>query len=496
MTPRNSIMSGDEPLDTTGRAGLQPRLTFDRFATAIFFLALAATACLMPAQSDTWWQLRTGQDMVASGVLAFRDHYSHTVNGGYWPNHEWLSQVILYNVYRVGGLPGLTAFAAAIVTAAWAIVWRLTPGGVKTRLVLSVLAVAPFATEWSLRPQIFTLLCMATTVWLLVQPRYVLLPLLFGLWANLHGGVMLGGIVVFSHGVASMVSERRLFTRPMVVGGLCALMTGATPLGFSLWTEVPAMLDRLQEYGVREWQPPSLFDQYLATFWLLLAAFAWLAWRNKPWREDPARAVTFWGVVALLPVAMNASRNVPALLILMVPAVGMLASRTPLAVDRPEGRAGLLGPRIRRERPALNAAVLAAGCVVALVAVVQAWAQPIPKLQWRPLSRDVITAVASCPDSLYNRFDEGGYLIWFVPGRKVFIDNRQDPYPPELMREHIRVETTGEYQDLFNRYSIRCAFIPRQTVLAQRLTSDGWTPLYQDAIWAVLTAPAALSVRR
>ena len=83
-------------------------MTFDRFATALFFVAVAATACLMPAQSDTWWQLRAGQYMLTTGIVPLRDTFSHSVNGGYWPNHEWLSQVILYGVYRIGGLPGLT----------------------------------------------------------------------------------------------------------------------------------------------------------------------------------------------------------------------------------------------------------------------------------------------------------------------------------------------------------------------------------------------------
>jgi hypothetical protein len=457
-------------------------LTFDRFATALFFLALAATACVMPAQSDTWWQLRAGQEMIATGAFALKDTFSHTVYGGYWPNHEWLSQVILYSVYRIGGLPGLTGFAAAVVTTAWWLVWRLAPGTPRTRLIISALAIGPFATEWSLRPQIFTLLCLAATVWLLVRKRYFLLPPLFALWANLHGGVMLGGIVVASHGLASVVSERRLWTRPMIAGGLCALMTGVTPLGFSLWTEVPAMLDRLQEYGVSEWRPPSLGDRTLITFWVMLAIFAALVVHRKAWRADPARAVTVWGAVALAPVALNASRNVPALLLLMVPAVGTLLDGMSLIWTR----------SAPRERPALNRAILAIASTAAVASVLFAWTVQIPKLQWRPLGAGMIAALQECPETIYNRYDEGGYLIWFVPERRVFIDSRQDPYPVELMREHIRVETTGDYGELFARYSIRCAFIPRETVLARRLSADGWFRLYQDAWWVVMTSPHAV----
>ena len=457
-------------------------MTFNRFATAAFFLAVAATACVMPAQSDTWWQLRAGQQMIATGEFALRDAFSHTVDGGYWPNHEWLSQIIFYGVYRAGGLPGLTAFAAAVVTLAWWIVWQLTPGSTRARLVLSTMAILPFVIEWSLRPQIFTLLFVAITLRLIVEKRYLLLPPLFALWGNMHGGVMVGGILLASHGVASVVSERRLLTRPMIIGGVCLLMTGASPLGFSLWTEVPQMLGRLKEYGVREWRPPSLTNPFLAPFWLMSVGFVYLAIRRQPWRDDPTRWAPVWGTVALTPVALNASRNVPALLLVMVPAVAMLIEGWPFLPDRPN----------RRERPAFNTAVLTMGCLAALTAVALSWSASIPKLQWRPLSGRVIAAIESCPESIYNRYDEGGYLIWFVPARKVFIDSRQDPYPVELVREHIRVETTGEYADLFARYSIGCAFVPRETLLADRLRRDGWALLYQDSVWNVLARPGTV----
>src|SRR5204863_2127523 len=165
------------------------------------------------------------------------------------------------------------------------------------------------------------------------------------------------------HGLASVVSERRLWTRPMIAGALCALMTGLTPLGFSLWTEVPAMVGRLREYGVLEWRPPSVRDPLLAPFWLMLAAFALLAFRRKFWRDGQERSVTVWGAVALLPVALNGSRNIPALLLLMVPAIGTLATGWPLPWDG----------SVRRERPAFNRAVLAVACVAAFGAVLFAW---------------------------------------------------------------------------------------------------------------------------
>ena len=38
-------------------------LTFERLTTALLFLVIAVGACFAPAQSDTWWLLRTGQEI-------------------------------------------------------------------------------------------------------------------------------------------------------------------------------------------------------------------------------------------------------------------------------------------------------------------------------------------------------------------------------------------------------------------------------------------------
>jgi hypothetical protein len=455
-----------------------PSLTLDRFAAALFFLAVAFAACFMPAQNDTWWHLRAGKEILATGTIPLRDSFSHTVHGGYWPDHEWLSQVIMYSAFDLGGLPLLTGAAAALVTATWLMVWRLTPGPWAVRLVLAAIGVMPFAPEWSLRPQLFTLLLLAVTIWLLVGRRELLLPILFCAWANLHGGVMLGMIVMTAVAFGTVIAERRLLNRAVAVTGLCALATTITPLGFSLWTEVPAALERSRGYNISEWRRVSIADPMYLPFWLLASLFVALVISRKPWRTaDGTVNVRVWGALGLLPVALSASRNVAALMVVLVPAIGGALRGWQLPLRRSSRR---------RERPLFNAVVIGAASVAAVAVVGWAWASELARLEWHPLRQEAIAAVSACPGKLYNRYDDGGYLIWFVPDRKVFIDSRQDPYPPELVREHIRVETSGEYADMFRRYSIDCALVPSESLLARRLTADRWRPLYRDTAWSVL----------
>jgi hypothetical protein len=102
-----------------------------------------------------------------------------------------------------------------------------------------------------------------------------------------------------------------------------------------------------------------------------------------------------------------------------------------------------------------------------------------------------VTALENCPERLYNRYDEGGYLIWFVPGRKVFLDSRQDPYPQALVRAQIEVEKSGDYKALFDRYGIGCAFVADDSPIARRLLADGWLKAH-DGDLVVLTRPEEL----
>ena len=70
-----------------------PDLSYRRALGGLLALTVLLAAGLSPMQSDSWWQLRAGRDMWASGQVLLRDTYSHTAAGAYWPNHEWLAEV-------------------------------------------------------------------------------------------------------------------------------------------------------------------------------------------------------------------------------------------------------------------------------------------------------------------------------------------------------------------------------------------------------------------
>jgi hypothetical protein len=189
-------------------------------------------------------------------------------------------------------------------------------------------------------------------------------------------------------------------------------------------------------------------------------------------------AAIVFAALALLPLAIRSSRNITPFVLMAGPALTRLLLK-PSSIPT----------RTRVERYRVNAALLAACAVICLGAVAAAWTMRAARLQWDPMSQGVIDAVQQCPGRLYNRFDDGGFVIWFVPEVPVFVDNRQDPYPLSFLQDHLHHEQSGAFEEVFDRFDLRCAFLPPESPTAVRLLASGWQLMARDSRWLVLQAP-------
>src|SRR5512138_2567590 len=118
---------------------LRRGISFGTLGVGLLFVAFGLAALLMPAQNDTFWHLRAGQDIWRTHTIPRIDQYSHTFAGAPWPDHEWLAQSFIYGVYRLAGMPGLEIGAAALVMGAAALTWRLMVGTLASRAALMAL---------------------------------------------------------------------------------------------------------------------------------------------------------------------------------------------------------------------------------------------------------------------------------------------------------------------------------------------------------------------
>ena len=225
--------------------------TYDALVTSLLFLGIILTCGLTPMQTDTWWQLRAGHDMWVSKRVLLADTYSHTAYGSFWPNHEWMAEIIFYVLYRIGGFALLTLFAGALIAGGWAATWRLASGQAERKFVWVGLALVASAGWWEPRPHAFSILFIPLMVLLLVRDRPWWIPLVFLVWANVHGGVLLGLVLLGVGLAAQTMVEPYRWRRSILVLLASALAMTATPLGFFFWTEIPQSLAANQSIHAR-----------------------------------------------------------------------------------------------------------------------------------------------------------------------------------------------------------------------------------------------------
>ena len=414
-------------------------LTFRQMTVGLLFGAVAVFACLMPAQGDTFWHLRAGQEIWRTLRVPLDEHYSYTAVGGYWPNHEWLWQAFAYGLYRAGGMPLLLLGSAAIIVGACAILYRLCVGSAASRLVLFALSL-PLATRaWALRPQLVSTLALAILLWLLVHERHRLAAIaLCRLGERARRGrdgdrgARRGG----RRGRSAGPSRRRARSpaRPGAADADASLRAGdaadaARLRSVALRRHLDGALSRKRDPGVAaDLARRSLRDH-------LLGAGA---------------GVPGVAVLAPGPAAANVLGG-PRPLDGLAGHVGAGGARHPqhlcVSADRHSRRQPAAGrrfslPKERRrseaeapDHPRVNLALLVGISALEAAGVLFAWHVSFEGLGWQPISAGALAAVRACPEKVFGRYNDGGPLLWFVPERRVFSDTRQDPYPLAITRE-------------------------------------------------------------
>ena len=486
---------------------LRRGVAFGTLAVGMLFVAFAAVALVMPAQNDTFWHLRAGQDIWRLRAIPRVDSYSHTVTGAAWPDHEWLAQALLYAVYRVGGMPGLELGAATLVIAAAAVTWRLMVGSLAARATLTTVGLALSSCVWVLRPHLLTMFLLAVLLTLLARERWRWIPPLFLVWANAHGGVVLGGLVLAAAWAAALLrwwrvrgpDDRTRVGALTVVLALSGLACAAAPLGFGIYRFVIESTARSMQVKITEWFPVKPNDVFGVLFWAATAGFvALLIARGRRVFVRPSAAARAdwadWAItaaaVALLPLAARSLRNTAPFILLATPAASRLLGadfKLPAAIARLFARE----PRpATPDKPRLNLAILAVMSALAIVFAGRSYASNLERLGWHPISDGALAATRACNGPLYNQYADGGTLIWFVPEKPVFVDGRQDPYPMPFLLDVVAVEGGRQpYQPLFDRFRITCAFLPADADTVGQLTAAGWTTRFRDGKYAVLEAP-------
>jgi len=172
------------------------------YLPVVLLFAWGTIAAFRPVRNaDVWMHLRVAADIVASGEIPRVDPYSAVAAGRPHLSHEWLSALIFWGIYNVGGGEALTVFRASMMLAMLFLLWySLEKRARSFILTVPLLALAAYIIleRVFVRPHVFTLLFLCIWVFSLERWRrerrlryLILLVPLQILWANLHGGYII-----------------------------------------------------------------------------------------------------------------------------------------------------------------------------------------------------------------------------------------------------------------------------------------------------------------
>lgn len=448
-----------------------------------------------------------GKIIVTEHTIPKTDIFSFTKTEQSLTTTEWLSEALYAVPYLFMGLNGVVLLAAILIAVTITLMFRETVIQSNSYLVaglLAFLAIAATFFHWLARPHLFSWLVLA--IWVPAMDRVVRgekvpiwqFPLIMLVWANLHGGFIVGFLVWFAY-LAGWIVEylfnkdsrptSDVFKRLLAIGVLSFLASLVNPSVLKLWSNVFGHVGNgtLMQLQI-DWRSP---DFHAPNVWPFLFLIALMLFALAIQKRKPSSGQLFL-LMGLTLLGLYSVRNIPFFVIACSPIIG-----------------GLLGLRLADlkifENISKNIHAMQAilrGMTWSLLAVILI---SVALLSGQKFDSDKIGNTFN-PDqfpvhaadwlvanpqtgNMFNEFSWGGYLLYRLwPEQRVFIDGQTDFYGAELVKEYLTtLRGQDNWQTILQKYDVSWAIIPTDIPMVEALQDKlGWQIIYQDHTATIL----------
>jgi hypothetical protein len=467
-------------------------------------LLLLASFCLFwfadtVADPDLWGHLRFGQDILRTGLVVQTDTYSYRTEGQPWINHEWLSEVIFADIYNRSGAVGLIGFKVLVSL----LIFGLGCAHLAHRrlvgfpaVLLLILVSIPFRMGLgTVRPQIFTYLLFILELLVLERTakrsgyRLWIVPILFAVWVNLHGGVIAGVGVLALWMVGRLADRLGDNSAPPLskVGAifhaaLVGVASGLALLCNPYRAELVRFLWRtatVPRPEITEWEPLGLMSMPGLLYLILLAIglFGLISSRRNGKKE----AILILSVTALLPLISN--RHYPLF------ALSLIVLGGEHIADTWNRQWTLVRTRLE-QRLVIPVIIVAISLVLIALSPSRFGCIRIEPFYFAFPARAVaFLKDAGVRGNMAVPFNWGEYVLWHLgPNLKVSMDGRRETaYSDDVYRQSLDFdEGKGAWDSLLKHTRTDLVLARNGSPLANLMSRmDGWLPLYQDTYCVV-----------
>jgi hypothetical protein len=499
-------------------------MSFRNLILALTFLAIFVMGLRPSIDTDTWWQLRTGELIAQQRAIPTTDSFSFTRDGRNWryPSTAWLMELSIFMIYRSFGAGGLNIWMAAMITLAFAFIYMAMSGGGFLRVFVLVLATTVSAVYWAARPYMATFVLSAAFLWILEDFRWdpsplsplpqsrrgvphkknprrnklIFLPILMMLWVNSHPGFALGFILVGIYLLDELIRTisanwplKKIKFRKLLRGRLgnlfliaIAMLLAAclSPAGLTIFSYPfeTVSIGVLRDY-IQEWQSPNFHQLAAQPFiWLLLFTLLFIGVARKRIAFSDFLLISVSVYLTLL-----AGRNMP-LFALVAPIVLTRYAKPVIDEIRKKFKWRTKPAKASRWQSTLNVVIV---LVIGLVVILRAWMiYPNSINEADYATKTPVSAVDYIKEhqlagNLFNSYNWGGYLIWNLREYPVFVDGRTDLYSDDLLTEWLNtVSASDGWRETLEKWNIGLVLIEPSWPLAKLLPAEGWQLLFED----------------
>lgn len=439
---------------------------------------------------DIWFHLATGRYIFQNKSIPTTDVFSHTADGLTWVNQNWLSDSIFYLIQDNLGDIGLGVFFALITALTFYFLYKTLARLLDNKhlsLLLAFFAGYFSITRFQARPEAGSYLLISVLIYLLVsgfsKKKLVLIPILFLLWANWQAGFVPVGFLILSaylifNILASVIKSGFSLSAVLKQNSLHLLIISAAvslinPLGVrgigyffevrpaylkSDFTEWGSILRILGEPGgISSDQDFSfLLVGYVLFIVVAVSGLILVLLKKKgiDIRKDIFSGNDKW-LIFLAPFVATpfiAFRFIPLAIISLALIISVLACE-------------MQNYEISRKN--LLTKLLYTLIVVASVVRFYYYEPIIVPQDNKTAFRTEMIAFIRDNDlkgNMFNPLEDGGYFIWKLPERKVFIDERLDVYTGSgIYDEYSQVYAfppTKGFEDVLEKYDIELIILP------------------------------------
>lgn len=480
------------------------------------FLFLISLIPLPP--NDFWWHLKIGEYIYINHTIPTSNIYAWTLPAGqpfYYAS--WFAELLFYLLYRFGGLEliiftrnvliGITIWLIAIEAKRQSNSWRIAAAAITILCLMIINNLLVRTQMWAWLPFIITYIVLKRYTeenlcwyWLLLCPISMII------WVNVHGSFVLGLILPGAFFLGESISK--LLKQPNALNwrqigwiGCVGILSGIAILvnpRFVGIIKYPLNLltDISSQQLIKEWQSPTPQGLANITFYVSIILFI-LTLAYSKYRLTPTEIILYIG---LLWLAWSGLRYVIWYGMIFAPIFARLIKELPFKK-----------PSLIPQKNLLNLVLII--LIFIPVIAVQPWffeRLPLPEAYWEFVLKDspvgplinIDTPVAAAEylkshpgGQLFNEMGHGSYLIWAIPGQKIFIDPRVELFPYDQWMDYIHINNGNNYNKILTKYGVDRILLGKelQPELAAALAQDQlWELEYDDKytqIWSKVTSP-------